>query len=53
MISKEEGIQYTTTKAAQGFGRMIFYRQSHCHLDFIQLQFSPNLNELPLVYTLT
>ena len=37
IISKEEGIKYWTTKAVQWVGRMIFYRQSHCDLDFIKL----------------
>ena len=35
MISKKEGIQYRTTKAAQQVGTMIGLRQFHCNLDFI------------------
>ena len=27
IISKEEGLQYRTTKAAQDIGRIIFYRK--------------------------
>ena len=37
MVEEKEVIQYRNDKASQGVERMIFYRQSHCNLDFIQL----------------